>query len=119
VGNTKSLGLDDWRTEIGAAQAAGIDAFALNMASGDATNDIALRKAFTAADDMGFQLLFLFGYAGNGPCYDKNWLWRGDDMWFQRWQQATSLDRLPDFIQIILWNNYGESHYISPLDDRQ
>ncbi|KAL4885767.1 glycosyl hydrolase family 71-domain-containing protein [Aspergillus karnatakaensis] len=236
VGNTKSLGLDDWRTEIMAAQGAGIDAFALNMASGDPTNDIALPKAFTAAYDMGFQLLFSFDYAGNGPwdksvvidmikeygsketyfkkdgdpfvstfegpnnaddwkdikketgCffipdwssvgaqpavnlgdgiadglfswdawpkgpanvttypdasyydflgskpymmpispwfytnlpgYDKNWLWRGDDMWFQRWQQAISLDRQPDWIQIISWNDYGESHYIGPLDDRQ
>ncbi|KAJ0413073.1 glycosyl hydrolase family 71-domain-containing protein [Aspergillus carlsbadensis] len=236
VGNTKSLGLDDWRHEIQAAQGAGIDAFALNMASGDSTNDIALPMAFTAADDMGFQLLFSFDYAGNGPwdksvvidmikeygsretyfkhngdpfvstfegpgnaddwkdikketgCffipdwssvgaapavklgdgvadglfswdawpkgpanvttypdasyydflgskpymmpispwfytnlpgYNKNWLWRGDDMWFHRWQQAISLDRLPDWIQIISWNDYGESHYIGPLDDRQ
>jgi hypothetical protein len=50
-----------------AAKAAGIDAFALNMASGVATNDIALPKAFTTADDTGFQLLFSFDYAGNGP----------------------------------------------------
>jgi hypothetical protein len=54
VGNTKSLGLDDWQTEIGAAQAAGIDAFALNMASRDATNNIALLRAFTTANNMGF-----------------------------------------------------------------
>lgn len=40
-------------------------------------------------------------------------------MWFQRWQQAISLDRQPDYIQIISWNDYGESHYIGPLDDRQ
>jgi hypothetical protein len=236
VGNTKSLSLDDWRTEIGAAQGAGIDAFALNMASDDSTNDIALPMAFTAADDMGFQLLFSFDYAGNGPwdksivinmikeygsretyfkhngdpfvstfegpssaddwndikketsCffipdwssigaapavklgdgvadglfswdawpkgpanmttypdasyydflgskpymmpispwfytnlpgYNKNWLWRGDDMWFQRWQQAISIDRKPDWIQIISWNDYGESHYIGRLDDQQ
>ncbi|KAL4929521.1 glycosyl hydrolase family 71-domain-containing protein [Aspergillus undulatus] len=236
VGNTKSLGLNDWRTEIGLAQGAGIDAFVLNIANEDATNDIALPIAFTAAYDMGFQLLFSFDYAGNGawdksvvidmineygsketyfkndgnpfvstfegpnnaddwkdikketgcffmpdwssvgaqpavnlgdgiadglfswdawpkgpanmttypdasyydflgdkpymmpispwfytnlPGYDKNWLWRGDDMWFQRWQQAISLDRQPDFIEIISWNDYGESHYIGPLDDRQ
>lgn len=55
VGNTKSLGLDDWRNEIIAAQAAGIDAFALNMASKDATNDVAPPKAFIAAEDMGFK----------------------------------------------------------------
>jgi hypothetical protein len=50
-----------------AAQAAGIDAFVLNMASKDPTNNIALPMAFTAADDMGFQLLFSFNYTSNGP----------------------------------------------------
>ncbi|KAL3488023.1 glycosyl hydrolase family 71-domain-containing protein [Aspergillus germanicus] len=236
VGNTKSLGLDDWRTEIGLAQGAGIDAFVLNIANEDSTNDIAIPIAFTAAYDMGFQLVFSFDYAGNGawdkdvvinlineygstdtyfktdgkpfvstfegpgnaddwkdikketgcffmpdwssvgaqpavglgdgiadglfswdawpkgpanmttypdasyydfldgkpymmpispwfytnlPGYDKNWLWRGDDMWFQRWQMAISIDKAPDFIEIISWNDYGESHYIGPLDDRQ
>jgi hypothetical protein len=236
VGNTKSLGLDDWRTEIGLAQGAGIDAFVLNITNEDSTNDIALPIAFTAAYDMGFQLLFSFDYAGNGawdkdvvinlineygstdtyfktngkpfvstfegpgnaddwkdikketgcffmpdwssvgaqpavglgdgiadglfswdawpkgpanmttypdasyydfldgkpyimpispwfytnlPGYNKNWLWRGDDMWFQRWQMAISIDKAPDFIEIISWNDYGESHYIGPLDDRQ
>ncbi|KAL3476673.1 glycosyl hydrolase family 71-domain-containing protein [Aspergillus californicus] len=183
------------------------------MANEDTTNNIALPMAFTAADDIGFQLLFSFAYAGNGPwdksvfidlikeygagdtyfknggspfvstfegpnnaddwkdikketdyglfswdgwpkgtanmttypdasyydflgskpyiipifpwfytslpAYDKNCLWRGDDMWFHLWQQAISLDRQPDFIQIISWNDYGESHYIGPLDDRQ
>jgi phosphoglycolate phosphatase-like HAD superfamily hydrolase len=67
VGNTKSLGLIDWRHEMQAAQAAGIDAFVLNMASKDPTNNITLPMAFTTADDMGFQLLFSFNYTSNGP----------------------------------------------------
>lgn len=71
VGNTKSPGLDDWRNEIIAGQAAGIDAFVLNMASKDATNNIALPMAFTAAHDMRFHLLFLFDCAGNAP-WDKS-----------------------------------------------
>ncbi|KAF9885582.1 hypothetical protein FE257_012788 [Aspergillus nanangensis] len=70
VSNTKSLGLDDWRTEIGLAQGAGIDAFVLNIANEDSTNNIAIPIAFTAAYDMGFQLLFSFDYAGNGA-WDK------------------------------------------------
>ncbi|PKX88853.1 uncharacterized protein P174DRAFT_464602 [Aspergillus novofumigatus IBT 16806] len=206
VGNTKSLGLIDWRHKMQAAQAAGIDAFVLNMANKDPTNDIALPMAFTAADDIGFQLLFSFDYAGNGP-WDKSVVidmikgystkdtyfkmagkpfvstfegpnnaddWKDikketncffmpdwssvsaqpadawpkgpanmttypntlyydflgskpymmpispcNDMWFQCWQQAISLNRQPDFIKIISWNDYGESHYISPLDDCQ
>ncbi|KAK4096690.1 carbohydrate-binding module family 24 protein [Parathielavia hyrcaniae] len=236
VTNTKSFGLDDWKNEIQLAKRASIDAFALDMASDDPANDVALPLAFDAAVALEFELFFSFDYAGNGPwaksvvtdmistygssiayhkragkpfvstfegpanaidwqdikrdtdCffmpdwssigaqravqlangvadglfswdawpkgpadmttypdasyydflgskpymmpvspwfytnlpgYDKNWLWRGDDLWFQRWQQVISFDRQPDYIQIISWNDFGESHYIGPLDDRQ
>ncbi|PYH29356.1 glycoside hydrolase family 71 protein [Aspergillus neoniger CBS 115656] len=47
----------------------------------------------------------------NLPGYDKNWLWRGDDMWFDRWNQALFV--APEFIEIISWNDFGESHYIA------
>ncbi|RAK76374.1 glycoside hydrolase family 71 protein [Aspergillus fijiensis CBS 313.89] len=49
----------------------------------------------------------------NMPGYDKNWLWRGDDMWFDRWTQALFVN--PEFIEIISWNDFGESHYIGPI----
>ncbi|KAK4221608.1 glycosyl hydrolase family 71-domain-containing protein [Podospora fimiseda] len=55
----------------------------------------------------------------NMPGYQKNWIWRGDDLWYHRWQQAISLEKKPDYIQILTWNDYGESHYIGPLDSRQ
>ncbi|KAK4100216.1 glycoside hydrolase family 71 protein [Parathielavia hyrcaniae] len=71
VGNTKLFGLGDWQNEIQLAQSAGIDAFALNMAQGDTTNDVALPLAFSAAASLGFQLLFSFDYAGSGP-WDKS-----------------------------------------------
>ncbi|CAI7565273.1 unnamed protein product [Penicillium viridicatum] len=51
----------------------------------------------------------------NLPGYDKNWLWRGDDLWYTRWEQALYL--APEFIEIISWNDYGESHYIGPTVD--
>lgn len=51
----------------------------------------------------------------NMPGYNKNWLWRGDDLWYDRWQQAMYL--APEFIEIISWNDYGESHYIGPIYD--
>jgi hypothetical protein len=53
----------------------------------------------------------------NMPGYSKNWLWRGDDLWYQRWMQVWYLQ--PEFVEIISWNDFGESHYIGPLDDRQ
>ncbi|KAK4106016.1 carbohydrate-binding module family 24 protein [Parathielavia hyrcaniae] len=49
----------------------------------------------------------------NLPGYGKNWLWRGDDMWFDRWNQI--IFNQPEFVQLISWNDYGESHYIGPL----
>ncbi len=56
-------------------------------------------------------------YFTNLPSWDKNWLWRGDDLWFDRWQQVLQVQ--PDFVEIITWNDYGESHYIGPLHDDQ
>jgi hypothetical protein len=49
------------------------------------------------------------------PYYRKAWVWRGDDLWHARWQQV--LDAKPAFVQIVSWNDYGESHYIGPIYD--
>ncbi|KAI3537270.1 glycosyl hydrolase family 18 [Colletotrichum abscissum] len=55
----------------------------------------------------------------NLPGYSKNWLWKSGDLWYDRWKQVTSMDFEPEFLEIISWNDYGESHYIGPLDDSQ
>ncbi|KAK1988336.1 family 71 glycosyl hydrolase [Colletotrichum cereale] len=49
----------------------------------------------------------------NLPGYNKNWVWRGDDLWFDRWTQVMEI--MPTFVQIISWNDYGESHHIGPV----
>lgn len=49
----------------------------------------------------------------NLPGYDKNWMWRGDSLWFDRWQEIIFLN--PDYVEIISWNDFGESHHIGPL----
>ncbi|KAI9731806.1 MAG: hypothetical protein M1834_004595 [Cirrosporium novae-zelandiae] len=49
----------------------------------------------------------------NLPAYGKNWTWRGDSLWHQRWQQVIELQ--PEFVQILSWNDFGESHYIGPI----
>lgn len=51
----------------------------------------------------------------NMPGFRKNWMWRGDDLWFDRWQQVLSIDPQPEYLEIITWNDWGESHYIGPL----
>ncbi|CAK5284007.1 unnamed protein product [Mycena citricolor] len=50
----------------------------------------------------------------NLPGYGKNWLWNGDTLWFDRWDQV--FYSRPDFVEIISWNDFGESHYIGPLN---
>ncbi|CDM36417.1 CAZyme family GH71 and CBM24 [Penicillium roqueforti] len=52
----------------------------------------------------------------NLPGYKKNWMWRGDHLWHDRWQQVLYIQ--PEFVEIISWNDYGESHYIGPLYDQ-
>jgi hypothetical protein len=45
--------------------------------------------------------------------YSKNWVFPGDDLWYKRWNEILALR--PQFIEIVTWNDYGESHYIGPL----
>ncbi|KAK1972908.1 hypothetical protein LY78DRAFT_675805 [Colletotrichum sublineola] len=234
ITNSANYTSDDWIDDISKAQEAHIDAFALNMAYDDPTNENSVAAAFQHASSLGFQLFFSFDYAGNGPwpkadvisliniyasspayfryngkpfvstfegpnsaedwldikpatgcffipdwsslgakpavekaggvadglsswaawpwgdqnmdtyvdasydmylgsnkpymmpvspwfCtnlpgYNKNWMWRGDDLWFDRWQQVQWWK--PEFVQIISWNDYGESHSIGPNRDK-
>ncbi|KAL8918958.1 MAG: hypothetical protein Q9208_007068 [Pyrenodesmia sp. 3 TL-2023] len=230
VGNTAAYGAADWEKDINLAKAAGIDAFALNIAAKTDYTDAQLENAYRAAESSGFKLFLSFDYVAQGPFsssavitllqryanspaqlkvnnasfvstfegmdnsddwrtirasvpiyflpdwtskgpevfrqskldvvdgafswdawpkgaadktdesdklwkaalgskaymmpvspwfyvnmpgYNKNWVWRGDDMWHERWQQV--LEVQPDFVEIITWNDYGESHYIGPL----
>ncbi|KAK0753741.1 glycosyl hydrolase family 71-domain-containing protein [Schizothecium vesticola] len=52
----------------------------------------------------------------NLPGYNKNWLWRSDGLWEARWAEVVRLQ--PDFVQILTWNDYGESHYIGPVREK-
>ena len=45
--------------------------------------------------------------------YSKNWIFPADLLWYNRW--AEILDLAPQYVEIITWNDYGESHYIGPL----
>ena len=44
---------------------------------------------------------------------NKNWYSSSDSLWYDRWLQV--LEVLPDMVQIITWNDYGESHYIGDI----
>ncbi|CAK5262323.1 unnamed protein product [Mycena citricolor] len=45
--------------------------------------------------------------------YSKNFVFPSDLLWYQRWVQILALR--PQFVEIVTWNDYGESHYIGPL----
>ncbi|ESZ94750.1 alpha-1,3-glucanase/mutanase [Sclerotinia borealis F-4128] len=49
----------------------------------------------------------------NFPGFDKNWIWPDVSMslWSDHWTEI--LLQKPDYVEIISWNDYGESHYIS------
>ena len=47
------------------------------------------------------------------PGYNKAYVWRGDDLWHTRWMET--LDVKPQFVEIVTWNDYGESHYINDI----
>ncbi|KAJ7087975.1 putative alpha-1,3-glucanase/mutanase [Mycena belliarum] len=45
--------------------------------------------------------------------YSKNWVFPGGLLWYIRWREI--LDLQPNFVELVTWNDYGESHYIGPL----
>lgn len=48
--------------------------------------------------------------------YNKNWAFYSEELWKIRWDQILSMGSDLNFIEIITWNDFGESHYIGPYD---
>jgi glucan endo-1,3-alpha-glucosidase len=46
----------------------------------------------------------------------KNWLFYSEDLFHYRWEEVLTLK--PPLIEIVTWNDYGESHYIGPVNRR-
>ncbi|KAK3316629.1 putative alpha-1,3-glucanase/mutanase [Apodospora peruviana] len=53
---------------------------------------------------------------GTEVSYSKNWVMPGDLVWFNRWNEI--LKSSPPYLEIVSWNDYGESHYIGPLSSK-
>ncbi|KAI9369142.1 glycoside hydrolase [Aspergillus egyptiacus] len=56
---------------------------------------------------------WFFTHFGGEVPYSKNWVFPGDLLWYNRWHEILQLG--PRFVEIVTWNDYGESHYIGPL----
>ncbi|WWC70808.1 uncharacterized protein I206_104760 [Kwoniella pini CBS 10737] len=63
--------------------------------------------------------LFFTHYGTEGDwAFNKNWIYRSDDLLLPtRFSQLLSLpiNKSPEMIQVISWNDFGESHYIGPI----
>lgn len=57
---------------------------------------------------------WFFTHYGPEVSYSKNWMFPSDTLWFDRWEAMLQLQ--PQLIEIVTWNDYGESHYIGRLD---
>ncbi|KAJ5083849.1 CAZyme family GH71 [Penicillium alfredii] len=57
---------------------------------------------------------WFFTHFGSEVSYSKNWVFPSDLLWYDRWKEVLGLK--PRFIEIVTWNDYGESHYIGPLN---
>ncbi|KAF5352233.1 hypothetical protein D9757_009519 [Collybiopsis confluens] len=56
---------------------------------------------------------WFFTHFGPEVSYSKNWIFPSDLLWYKRWLEILALQ--PTFVEIVTWNDYGESHYIGPL----
>ncbi|KAF8144305.1 glycoside hydrolase family 71 protein, partial [Mycena galopus ATCC 62051] len=45
--------------------------------------------------------------------YNQNWIFYSDWLWQSRWDEVLQLQ--PQFVEILTWNDFSESHYIGPL----
>ncbi|KAG8808771.1 hypothetical protein FRC17_003790 [Serendipita sp. 399] len=56
-----------------------------------------------------------------GPdTWNKNWIYRGDDWLFaKRWEELIAMRDRVGIVEVISWNDYGESHYIGPIAGAQ
>jgi glucan endo-1,3-alpha-glucosidase len=66
---------------------------------------------------LGTDKIYMMGispwFYSNLPDLSKTWTWRGAGLWHSRWTTAAQLQ--PQLIEIVTWNDFGESHYIGPI----
>ncbi|KAJ3534356.1 hypothetical protein NMY22_g6963 [Coprinellus aureogranulatus] len=60
-------------------------------------------------------------YTHYGPnSFNKNWIFLADQhLYVKRWESIVESRLQVDIIQILSWNDFGESHYIGPLTNDQ
>ncbi|KAJ5232260.1 alpha-1-3-glucanase/mutanase [Penicillium chermesinum] len=78
-----------------------------------ADGDMAYLKALNGKPYIAPVSAWFSTHFGPEVSYSKNWVFPSDLLWYNRWREILALK--PRFVEIITWNDYGESHYIGPL----
>ncbi|KAF7876345.1 hypothetical protein EAF04_001438 [Stromatinia cepivora] len=75
--------------------------------------DVAYMNALAGKDYVAPASPWFFTHYGPEVPYSKNWVFPAEGQWVQRWQDLLELGAR--FVEIVSWNDYGESHYVGPL----
>lgn len=59
-----------------------------------------------------------FTHFGKEVSYSKNFMFYTETLWHYRWEQILQMGSQNNlnFVEIITWNDYGESHYVGPVN---
>ncbi|WWC70915.1 uncharacterized protein I206_104867 [Kwoniella pini CBS 10737] len=55
---------------------------------------------------------WFFTHFGKEVPWSKNWLFKSENLWKYRWDQILELSENLNYVEIVTWNDYGESHNI-------
>ncbi|KAG8958693.1 hypothetical protein FRC03_008903 [Tulasnella sp. 419] len=77
----------------------------------------ARHKQYTASKPQYMTSVSPWFFTHYGPnSWNKNWIYRGDDHHYaRRWEDLVAHRSEVDIVQIVTWNDYGESSYIGPI----
>ncbi|KAE9402282.1 glycoside hydrolase family 71 protein [Gymnopus androsaceus JB14] len=77
--------------------------------------DLAYQAGISAAGRTGPYIMAVSPWQFKELGGELDWVEQSDELWKYRWEQAIS-DVKPDIVEIVTWNDYGESHYISDIN---
>ncbi|KAI5888703.1 glycoside hydrolase family 71 protein [Schizophyllum commune H4-8] len=82
--------------------------------------DLAFQSAVKSANRGGPYIMSHNGHPAVSPWQFKDlngdgWVQQSDTLWNYRWKQAIDEVR-PDIVEIVTWNDFGESHYICDIN---
>ncbi|KAJ4471955.1 glycoside hydrolase family 71 protein [Lentinula aciculospora] len=77
--------------------------------------DLAYQKAIPETGKSGPYIMSVSPWQFKELGGSEDWVEQCDTLWKYRWEQAIH-DVKPDIVEIISWNDYAESHYISDIN---